>query len=77
MSHAWRSTPGRIWVELLQDLSVRLALLLRTRARSERAQTLIEYGLMAALIALVAISAVALVGAKVPNILPAADKLHS
>ena len=64
-------------MELLQDLSVRAALLLRTRPSDERAQTLIEYGLMAALLAIVAVSALALVGAKIPDLNPAANSLHS
>jgi Flp pilus assembly pilin Flp len=64
-------------VELLQDLSLRLALLLKQRLSGERAQTLIEYGLMAALLAIVAVSALALVGAKIPDLNPAANNLHS
>ena len=37
----------------------------------------IEYGIMAALIAIVAVGAVALVGSKIPDLSPAANKLHS
>ena len=65
-------------MEKLQDLflwaAVRLA---RTPADDDRGQTLIEYGLMAALIAIVAVGAVALVGQHIPNLTPAANALHS
>jgi Flp pilus assembly pilin Flp len=65
-------------VEKLQDLSLWAAVrFARTPADEERGQTLIEYGLMAALIAIVAVSAVALVGSKLPDLRPAADNLHS
>jgi Flp pilus assembly pilin Flp len=65
-------------VETLQDLSLRAALRLSwTPADDDRGQTLIEYGLMAALLALVAVSAVALVGDRIPNLNPAANALHS
>jgi Flp pilus assembly pilin Flp len=71
-------TPGRNWVEKLQDLSFWAATrLVRTPADEERGQTLIEYGLMAALLAIVAVSALALVGAKIPDLSPAATNLHS
>ena len=65
-------------MEKLQDLFlwavIRLA---RTPAEEDRGQTLIEYGLMAALLAIVAVSALALVGTKIPDLRPAADSLHS
>jgi Flp pilus assembly pilin Flp len=71
--HAWEDL-----VEKLQDLSLWAAVrLARTTADDEGGQTLIEYGLMAALIAIVAVSAVALVGQKLPDLRPAADNLHS
>ena len=38
---------------------------------------MVEYGIMAALIAIVAVGAVALVGSKIPDLSPAANKLHS
>ena len=63
---------------MLQDLSLWAAVrLARTPADEERGQTLIEYGLMAALLAIVAVSALALVGQHIPNLNPAANALHS
>jgi hypothetical protein len=65
-------------VEKLQDMSLWAAVrLARTPAEKERGQTVIEYGLMAALLAIVAVSALALVGQKLPDLRPAADNLHS
>jgi Flp pilus assembly pilin Flp len=65
-------------VEKLQDLSIWAAVrLARTPADDERGQSMIEYGLMAALVAIIAISAVALVGQKLPDLRPAANNLHS
>ena len=65
-------------MEKLQDLSLWAATrLVRTPSDEESGQTLIEYGLMAALIAIVAVSALALVGAKIPDLNPAANSLHS
>ena len=65
-------------MEKLQDLSFWAAIrLARTPADEERGQTLIEYGLMAALLAIVAVSALALVGQHIPNLNPAANVLHS
>lgn len=65
-------------MEKLQDLSLWAAVrLARTPADEERGQTLIEYGLMAALLAIVAVSALALVGQHIPNLTPAANSLHS
>ena len=65
-------------MEKLQDLSLWAAVrLARTPADEERGQTLIEYGLMAALLAIVAVSALALVGQHLPNLSPAANALHS
>jgi Flp pilus assembly pilin Flp len=48
-----------------------------TPANDDSGQTLIEYGLMIALLALIAVSAVALVGDNIPNLNPAANALHS
>ena len=65
-------------MEKLQDLSLwAAARLARTPADEERGQTLIEYGLMAALLAIVAVAALALVGQSLPNLNPAANALHS
>jgi Flp pilus assembly pilin Flp len=65
-------------VEKLQDMSLRAFTRLRwTLAEGDRGQTLIEYGLMAALLAIVAVSALTLVGASIPDLRPAADNLHS
>lgn len=63
---------------MLQDLSLWAAnRLARTPADNDRGQTLIEYGLMAALLAIVAVTALALVGQSLPNLSPAANALHS
>ena len=65
-------------MEKLQDLSLWAARrLARTQADADRGQTLIEYGLMAALIALIAVGALAAVGANIPDLRPAANALHS
>ena len=65
-------------MDKLHDLSLWAAIRLsRTPADEDRGQTLIEYGLMAALLAIVAVSALALVGTKIPDLRPAADNLHS
>ena len=65
-------------MEKLQDLSLWAAVrLARTPAEDERGQSMVEYGIMAALIAIVAVGAVALVGQKLPDIRPAANNLHS
>ena len=65
-------------MEKLKVLSLWAAVrLARTAADDDRGQSMIEYGLMAALIALVAVGAVALVGQHIPNLTPAANALHS
>jgi Flp pilus assembly pilin Flp len=65
-------------VEKLQELSIWAAVrLARTSADDDRGQSMVEYGIMAALIAIVAVGAVALVGSKIPDLSPAANKLHS
>jgi Flp pilus assembly pilin Flp len=65
-------------VETLQDLSYwAVKRLIWTPGEDEGGQTLIEYGLMIALLAIVAVSALALVGDNIPNLNPAADALHS
>ena len=65
-------------METFQDLSLWAAVrLARTPAEDESGQSMVEYGIMAALIAIVAVGAVALVGAKIPDLRPAANSLHS
>jgi Flp pilus assembly pilin Flp len=65
-------------VEKLQDLSLWAAVrLARTSVDDDRGQSMVEYGIMVALLALIAISAVALVGQKLPDLRPAANNLHS
>jgi Flp pilus assembly pilin Flp len=64
-------------VEKLRELSLKAAVRLGRGPSEERGQTLVEYGLMVALLAIVAVSALALVGSKIPDLTPAANSLHS